>query len=165
PAHLAGSVDAAAAIKATDFLEVIGHYDHPVVFLADNPGVMAGTRAEREGILKWGGKMYKAERRLTNPKVEITMRKAFGFGSVGMAQNPFDNQTQSFCLPSVNMAAMPAEAGGRSAKLDPETQAQVERDQRSGPYRLANRLGSDDVIDPRDMRNAILNSFTLADNR
>ena len=32
PAYLAGSVDAAAAIKATDFLEVIGNYDHPVVF-------------------------------------------------------------------------------------------------------------------------------------
>ncbi len=165
PAHLAGSVDAAAAIKATDFLEVIGNYDHPVVFLADNPGVMAGTRAEREGILKWGGKMYKAERRLTNPKIEITMRKAFGFGSVVMAQNPFDNQTQSFSLPSVNMAAMPAEPGGRSAKLDPETQAQVEREQRSGPYRLANRLGSDDVIDPRDMRNAILDSLTLTESR
>ena len=165
PSYLAGSVDSAAAIKATDFLEVIGNYDHPVVFLADNPGVMAGTKAEREGILKWGGKMYKAERRLINPKVEITMRKAFGFGSVVMAQNPFDNQTQSFALPSVNMAAMPAEPGGRSAKLDAETQAQVERDQRSGPYRLANRLGSDDVIDPRDMRNAILNSLTLAENR
>lgn len=165
PAYLAGSVDAAAAIKATDFLEVIGNYDHPVVFLADNPGVMAGTKAEREGILKWGGKMYKAERRLSNPKIEITMRKAFGFGSVVMAQNPFDNQTQSFALPSVNMAAMPADAGGRSAKLDPETQAQVERDQRSGPYRLANRLGSDDVIDPRDMRNAILGALTLAENR
>ena len=165
PAYLAGSVDASAAIKATDFLEVIGNYDHPVVFLADNPGVMAGTKAEREGILKWGGKMYKAERRLTNPKIEITMRKAFGFGSVVMAQNPFDNQTQSFSLPSVNLAAMPADAGGRSAKLDPETQAQVDRDQRSGPYRLANRLGSDDVIDPRDMRNAILNSLMLAENR
>ena len=72
PAYLAGSVDAAAAIKATDFLEVIANYDHPVVFLADNPGVMAGTKAEQEGILKWGGKMYKAERRLTNPKIEIT---------------------------------------------------------------------------------------------
>ncbi|WP_420639070.1 acyl-CoA carboxylase subunit beta [Candidatus Poriferisocius sp.] len=165
PAHLAGSVDAAAAIKATDFLEMIGHYDHPVLFLADNPGVMAGTKAEREGILKWGGKMYRAERRLTNAKIEITMRKAFGFGSVVMAQNPFDRQTQSYALPSVNMAAMPAEAGGRSAKLDAETQAEVEQQQRSGPYRLANRLGSDDVIDPREMRNTILDALSLAENR
>ncbi len=165
PAYLAGSVDSAAAIKATDFLEVIGNYDHPVVFLADNPGVMAGTKAEKEGILKWGGKMYKAERRLKNAKIEITMRKAFGFGSVVMAQNPFDNQTQSFSLPSVNMAAMPAKSGGRSAKLDSETQAQVEREQRAGPYRLAGRLGSDDVIDPREMRNAILGALTLAENR
>ena len=63
------------------------------------------------------------------------------------------------------MAAMPAEAGGRSAKLDAETQAEVEQQQRSGPYRLANRLGSDDVIDPREMRNTILDALSLAENR
>ena len=67
------------------------------------------------------------------------------------------------------MAGMPADAGGRSAKLDAETHARIEREQRSGPYRLANRLanrlGSDDVIDPRDMRNAILGTLTPAENR
>ena len=50
-------------------------------------------------------------------------------------------------------------------KLDDETQAMVEAEQRSGPYRMANRMGVDDVIDPRDLRNAILNGLMLTEGR
>jgi acetyl-CoA carboxylase carboxyltransferase component len=165
PARYAGSVDTPAAIKAGDFLEMIGNFGHPVVFLADNPGVMAGTAAEQSGILKWGARMYRAERALENPKLQVTMRKAFGFGSVVMAQNPFDNQTVTYALPSVNMAAMPADTGGRSAKLDDETQAEIEAAQRSGPWKMANRMSCDEVIDPRQLRNALIDGLGLAEGR
>ncbi len=165
PAQLAGAIDSAAAIKATDFLEVVSPFGHPVVFLTDNPGVLAGSRAEREGILKWGGKMFQAERRLRSPKINILMRKGFGFGLVNMAATPFDGQTFTYALPSVNLAAMPARSGGQSAGLDEAAQRQVEEAQRLGPYPLANRLGVDEVIDPREIRNAVLNALVLAEGR
>jgi acetyl-CoA carboxylase carboxyltransferase component len=165
PAHLAGAIDSPAAIKAADFLEVVGHFGHPVVFLTDNPGVLAGSRAEREGILKWGGRMFQAERRLRAPKINILMRKGFGFGLVNMAATPFDRQTFTYALPSVNLAAMPARSGGQAAGLDEATQQRVEEAQRSGPYPLANRLGVDEVIDPREIRNAVLNALVLAEGR
>ncbi len=165
PARLAGAIDAAAAIKATDFLRVVGDFGHPVVFLTDNPGVLAGSRSEREGILKWGGRMFQAEHRLRAPKINILLRKGFGFGLVNMAATPFDHQTFTYALPSVNLAAMPADSGGRSAGLDEATQQQVEEAQRAGPYALANRLGVDAVIDPREIRNAILNALVLAEGR
>ena len=98
-------------------IETVGHFGHPVVFLADNPGVMAGTRAEREGILKWSGKMFRASRRIQAPKIHVTLRKAFGFGMVTMAGTPFDHQTISYSLPGVNLASMPATSGGKAAKL------------------------------------------------
>jgi acetyl-CoA carboxylase carboxyltransferase component len=88
PAVRAGAVDSAAAIKATDFIETIGSFGLPAIFLADNPGVMAGTKAEREGILKWAGKMFKAQRRLENPKIHVTLRKSFGFGASSMGTIP-----------------------------------------------------------------------------
>jgi acetyl-CoA carboxylase carboxyltransferase component len=157
-----GSVDSAAAIKAMDFLDTVGGFGLPVIFLADNPGVMAGTRAEREGILKWAGKMFKAERRLSVPKIHVTLRKAFGFGSTTMAHNPFDGQTLHFSFPVLTMSSMPARPGGESAKLDAETQARVEREQRSGPWRMASGMGTDEVIDPRELRNALLHALTLA---
>jgi len=165
PAQLAGAIDSAAAIKATDFLEVVGSFGHPVVFLTDNPGVLAGSRAEREGILKWGGKMFQAERGLRAPKINILMRKGFGFGLVNMAATPFDRQTFTYALPSVNLAAMPARSGGESAGLDEASQQQVEEAQRAGPYTLANRLGVDAIIDPREIRNAVLGALVLAEGR
>ena len=165
PSFRAGAMDSAASIKALDFLEIARHFGHPVIFLADNPGVMAGTRAEREGILKWAGKMFKMERSLPNAKIHVTLRKAFGFGMVTIAGTPFDHQTISYSLPGVNLAAMPAESGGKAAKLDAEAQREAEEAQQAGPYRLANGLGVDDVIDPRDLRNALLDGLLLAEGR
>jgi len=161
----AGAMDSAASIKAMDFLENVANFHHPVIFLADNPGVMAGTKAEREGILKWGGKMFRAERRIRAPKLHVTLRKAFGFGMVTMSGTPFDNQTLSFSLPGVNLAAMPAGSGGRAANLSGEEQRKAEDAQQAGPYRMANGMGVDDVIDPRDLRNTLLNGLLLAEGR
>ncbi len=165
PAVRAGSVDSAAAIKATDFLETAGNFQLPVIFLADNPGVMAGTRAEREGILKWAGKMFKAQRRLRSPKLHVTLRKSFGFGSSTMAQNPFDGQTLSYGFPAITLSSMPAGSGGRSAKLDAETQVRVEQAQKAGPWGMAAGMGYDDILDPRELRNALLHGLALAAER
>ena len=85
--------------------------------------------------------MFKAERRLRVPKIHVTLRKAFGFGSTTMAHNPFDGQTLHFSFPVLTMSAMPARPGGESAKLDAETQARVEREQKAGPWRMARRHG------------------------
>ena len=109
--------------------------------------------------------MFQAERRMRNPKINVLIRKGFGFGLVNMAATPFDRQTMTFALPSVNLAAMPAERGGRSAGLDEETQRRVEQAQRAGPYQLANGLGVDEVIDPRELRNALLAALTLVEGR
>ena len=165
PAVRAGAVDSPAAIKAMDFIATADAFGLPLVFLADNPGVMAGTQAERDGILKWGGKMFKAQRRARVPKLHVTMRKSFGFGATTMGQNPFDHQTLSFAFPGVTMDAMPAVSGGRSAKLDEATQAKVEAKQRSGPWGMAAGLTYDDVIDPRELRNALIAGLDLLETR
>lgn len=165
PSVRAGAVDAPAAIKATGFLDTLGAFALPAVFLADNPGVMAGTKSERDGILKWAGQMFKAQRRLRSPKLHVTLRKSFGFGASTMAQNPFDLQTLSLAFPGVTMDAMPADSGGRSARLDDATQARVEQKQRGGPWGMAAGLTYDDVIDPRELRNALIAGLGLLEGR
>jgi acetyl-CoA carboxylase carboxyltransferase component len=165
PARQAGALDAAAAIKATDLIETADVFGQPVLFLLDNPGVLAGSHAERGGVLKWGGRMYLAGRRLRTPKISVLLRKGFGFGLVTMAHMPHDRQTLTFALPSANIATMPAQSGGRTANLDDETRARIERAQRGGPYGLADRLGVDEVVDPRELRNALISGFALAENR
>lgn len=165
PSVRAGTIDRPAAVKGAEFLDTVGAFGLPVVFLADNPGVLAGTAAERDGVLKWAGRMFRAERRLTGPKVHVTLRKAFGFGSTLMGHNPFDHQTVTLAFPNVTMAAMPAGPGGASAGLDDEAQAEVDAAQAAGVWRMAASMGIDEVIDPRDLRNAVLSALTLASNR
>ena len=126
---------------------------------------MAGTKAEKSGILKWAGKMFLAQRRLKVPKLHVTMRKAFGFGASTMAQNPFDHQTLTYALPVSNVSSMPAGAGGRSANLDAETQARVEAEQSSGPWGGAAGMGYDEIIDPRELRNALIDGLDLLEGR
>ena len=165
PSVRSGSVDSAAAIKGMDFIETANAFHLPLVFFADNPGVLAGTKAEREGILKWGGKMFLAQHRATVPKLHVTFRKAFGFGSTVMAQNPCDDQTLVVSLPGVTMGAMPAASGGRSAKLDDDTQQEVEARQEAGPWEMAAAMTYDEVIDPREIRNVLISGLELAAGR
>jgi acetyl-CoA carboxylase carboxyltransferase component len=165
PARRAGALDAAAAIKATELIETADTFGQPVIFLLDNPGVLAGSQAERSGVLKWGGKMYLAGRRLRSPKISVLIRKGFGFGLVTMAHMPHDRQTLTLALPSANIASMPAQSGGRTANLDDETRSKIEQAQRGGPYGLADRLGIDEVVDPRELRNALINGLLVTSSR
>ena len=165
PSVRTGTLDTAAAEKGARFLEVVGSFHLPAVFLADNPGVLAGTRAERAGALRAGARMFAAQHRLASPKLSVTLRKAFGFGSSIMAMNPFDAQTVSLAFPGVTLGAMPAAGGGAASKADAETQTAFDRTEQAGPWRIASTLGFDDVIDPRELRNALLRALALARTR
>jgi acetyl-CoA carboxylase carboxyltransferase component len=165
PSVRSGAVDSAAAIKAADFIERVGAFGLPFLFLADNPGVMAGTAAERSGILKWAGRMFQAQRRLRSPKIHVSLRKAFGFGTSIMAQNPFDRQTLTLAFPTVTLGAMPAESGSDAAKLDAAERERVIREQSAGAWKMAERFGFDDIIDPRELRNSVLSGLDLLAGR
>jgi acetyl-CoA carboxylase carboxyltransferase component len=165
PKVLAGSIDVAAANKAARFIEIAGAFHFPVVFLADNPGVMGGSVSEKAGILRAGGRMFAAQHRLRVPKFHITVRKAFGFGSSVMGMNPYDSQTVSLAFPGVMLGGIPAEVGGRTAREDDQTRRELVNAEASGPWRAAGMLAYDDVIDPRQLRNALLAGLRTAGGR
>jgi acetyl-CoA carboxylase carboxyltransferase component len=58
PSVMAGTIDSDAADKAAHFLDVAGAFGLPCLFLADNPGVLAGTTAERQGILRHAARLF-----------------------------------------------------------------------------------------------------------
>ncbi|HQX79514.1 MAG TPA: carboxyl transferase domain-containing protein [Steroidobacteraceae bacterium] len=165
PGVNAGAVDAAAADKAAHFLDVANAFHLPVVFLTDNPGVMAGTAAEKSGALRHAARMFVAQHRLQVPKLHVTLRKAFGFGSSIMAMNPFDGQTLSLAFPAITLGSMPAASGAAAAKLDEATRERIAAEQAGGAFHVADRLAYDDVIDPRELRNALLQGLKLAEGR
>jgi acetyl-CoA carboxylase carboxyltransferase component len=165
PLVQAGAIDREAADKGAHFLEVAGAFHLPVVFLADNPGVMAGSAAERSGALRAAARLFSAQAKLRSPKLHVTLRKAFGFGSSIMAMNPFDRQTLTLALPGATLGAMPATGGGSAARADAELQQRLQTSETSGPYATADTMGYDEVIDPRELRNALLGAVRLTSRR
>ncbi|MGH8982885.1 MAG: acyl-CoA carboxylase subunit beta [Acidimicrobiia bacterium] len=165
PAVKAGAIDADAADKAARFLEVADAFHLPAVFLADNPGVLAGTAAERSGILRHAARMFAAQARLRSPKLHVTLRKAYGFGSSLMAMNPFDRQTTTLAFPGARLGAMPAESGADAARLEADTRELLAHAELGGAYSAADTMSYDDVIDPRELRNALLDALRLTSVR
>ncbi len=165
PKVMAGSVDANAADKAAHFITVADSFHLPLLFLADNPGVMPGSRSEQQGILRSGARMFAAQTLATTPKFQVTLRKAYGFGSMVMAMVGFDRQTATYAYPGVTLGAMGAKASGRAMKADEELADQLRRAELDASYRSAQSLGMDELIDPRETRNVLLRALELALSR
>ncbi|MEO6122307.1 MAG: carboxyl transferase domain-containing protein [Ilumatobacteraceae bacterium] len=152
----AGAIDAPAAAKAARFIDWTGSFHLPLLFLADTPGVLPGLASERAGILRAAGAMYAAQRRHPGPKLHVTLRKAFGFGSSVMAHNPFDHQTAVFALPTATVGAMPASGAASASHADAATTDALGASQLSGVWRMADGLTYDDVIAPIEVRDRLI---------
>lgn len=165
PRVMAGSITADAADKAAHFITVADSFHLPLVFLSDNPGVMPGSASERAGILRKGARMYAAQTQATSPKFEVTLRKAYGFGSMVMGMIPFDGQSGVFAFPGATMGAMGAAAMSRSRGSDADESAMLSRHETEASYRSAQTFGFDELIDPREIRNVLLHSLERALHR
>lgn len=165
PAINAGSIDATAAQKAEQFINTANARGLPLVFLADTPGVMPGSASEQTGMLRHAARMFAAQHAARVPKLHVTLRKAFGFGSSIMAMNPFDKQTLSIAFPAITLGAMPAASGSEAAGLDAEAAAKALAEQTASAWHLSGKLAYDEIIDPRELRNALLAGLRLASNR
>ena len=121
PRVRAGAIDVAAAEKAARFIQFADAFHLPLLLVADNPGVLPGSASERAGILRAAARMFAAQHAFQGPKLHLTVRKAFGFGSSVMGMNAFDRQTVSLALPGVTIGGIPAAVGGATAKEDEST--------------------------------------------
>ena len=165
PAVIAGSIDTDAADKAAHFIQVCDSFHLPLVFLADNPGVLAGLASERTGVLRAGARMFAAQTRARTVKIHITLRKAYGFGSSVMAMNPYDEQTFSYGFPGATLGAMGSASAGNAVGADDQTRADLQQAENESSYRSANGLSFDDLIDPRDLRNKVLAALAASARR
>ncbi len=162
PSVLAGSIDADAADKAAHFITVADSFHLPLVFLADNPGMLPGRDSERAGVLRAGARMFAAQTQATSPKLHLTLRKAYGFGSMVMSLVGFDNQSATFAYPGVTLGAMGANAMSRATNADADEAAMLRDAELQASYRSAANLGFDELIDPRETRNVLVDALHTA---
>jgi acetyl-CoA carboxylase carboxyltransferase component len=159
PQVLAGSIDAAAADKAAHFITVADSFHLPIVFLADNPGMLPGSRSERSGVLRAGARMFAAQTAATTLKLHLTLRKAYGFGSMVMSLLGFDQQVATFAYPGATMGAMSAAALSSATHAGEDLSAKLRNAELQASYRSAEHMGFDELIDPRETREALLASL------
>lgn len=159
PKVMAGAIDADAADKAAHFIMVADSFHLPIVFLADNPGMLCGSVSERAGILRAGARMYAAQTTASTIKLHLTLRKAYGFGSMVMSLLGFDGQAATFGWPGATMGAMSAAALTRAAKADADLSAQLAEAELQASFNSAENLGFDELIDPRETRDALLTAL------
>jgi methylmalonyl-CoA decarboxylase subunit alpha len=162
PRVMAGAVDVDGADKAARFITVADSFHLPLVFLADNPGVMPGRASEKKGILRSGARMFAAQMGATSPKLQVTLRKAYGFGSMVMSMIGFDGQSSVFAYPGSTMGAMGAAAMGRATGADEDATERMRQTELEASYRSAGALGFDELIDPRETRNVLLHALERA---
>ncbi len=165
PAVKGGSIDSDGADKGARFLQIADAFHLPVLNLCDNPGVLAGSDAERAAILRHGGRMFAAQVGLQTIKFHVTLRKAYGFGGCIMGMLGFNNHSASYAFPGATLGAMPAAGSSKATRADEDTTVLLRQAELESSYRSAQGLGFDDLIDPRELRNVLLAGLEFALDR
>jgi methylmalonyl-CoA decarboxylase subunit alpha len=109
PKWLGGVLFVDSADKAARFIWLCDAFGIPLVFLADVPGFMIGTKVERQGIIRAGAKMISAVSEATVPKISVIVRKAYGAGLYAMCGPAFEPDA-CIALPTASVAVMGPQA-------------------------------------------------------
>jgi acetyl-CoA carboxylase carboxyltransferase component len=109
PKHKGGVLFVDSADKAARFIWLCDAFGIPLLYLADVPGFMIGTKVEREGIIRAGAKMIMAVSEATVPKLCVVVRKAYGAGLYAFCGPAFEPDA-TIALPQAMIAVMGPEA-------------------------------------------------------
>jgi acetyl-CoA carboxylase carboxyltransferase component len=109
PKWLGGVLFVDSADKAARFIQLCDAFNIPLLYLADVPGFMIGTKVERQGIIRAGAKMIAAVSEATVPKISVVVRKAYGAGLYAMCGPAFEPDA-CLALPSASIAVMGPQA-------------------------------------------------------
>jgi methylmalonyl-CoA decarboxylase subunit alpha len=109
PKYKGGVLFVDSADKASRFIWLCDAFNIPLLYLADVPGFMIGTKVERAGIIRAGAKMVSAVSEATVPRISVVVRKAYGAGLYAMSGPGFGPDV-TLALPQAMIAVMGPEA-------------------------------------------------------
>ena len=170
PKHKGGVLFVDSADKGARFIWLCDAFNIPLLYLADVPGFMIGTKVERAGIIRAGAKMISAVSEATVPKISVIVRKAYGAGLYAMS-GPGFSPDATLALPQAMIAVMGPEAAVNAVyynkiqelpeaeraayvqKLREEYRADVDI------YHLAAELIVDDIVPGERLRDELVRRF------
>lgn len=166
-----------SADKGARFIQLCDAFSIPLLFLADVPGFMIGTKVERAGIIRHGAKLIAAMSEATVPKISVIVRKAYGAGLYAMAGPAFEPDC-CIALPTAQIAVMGPEAAVNavySNKInqieDPKEkiayvkEKQEEYKEHIDIYKLASEMIVDDIVPGSELREVLKNRFEVYETK
>ncbi|MEM7407999.1 MAG: carboxyl transferase domain-containing protein [Pseudomonadota bacterium] len=173
PMIYAGAMDADAARKQIHFMELCDTFHLPIVFFVDVPGFMVGLNAEEAGTLREGMRVVYTAGQLKVPTLTLVIRKCYGMA--GMATCNKNDIDLKLAWPTGEWGSLPVEGGVAAAfrreieaAPDPKArEAELEARMRAyaSPFRTAEALAVEEIIDPRETRPMLCEYIALAEHR
>jgi acetyl-CoA carboxylase carboxyltransferase component len=174
PLRNAGAMGPDGCDKCVSFIVLCDSFNIPLIFLHDTPGFLVGLAAERK---RMPGKIINFIHALsyaTVPRVSVVIRKSYGMANCNMGGAGM-GMDFVFAWPTADISFMGPEVAANvvygpkiAAADDPEAvraKAVQELKLASAPWRAAGLNLLDDVIDPRDTREVVIRSLSLAGGR
>jgi methylmalonyl-CoA decarboxylase subunit alpha len=161
-----------SADKAARFIWLCDAFNLPILYLADVPGFMIGTKVERAGIIRAGAKMVQAVSEATVPRISVIVRKAYGAGLYAMGGPGFAPDA-TLALPQAMIAVMGPEAAVNAVFFNkiqqrPEAERPAYVAELRDEYRadidvvkLASELAIDAIVPAGRLRTELLKRFAL----
>jgi acetyl-CoA carboxylase carboxyltransferase component len=165
-----------SADKAARFIWLCNAFNIPLVYLADVPGFMVGTKVERAGIIRHGAKMVFATSQATVPKISVVVRKCYGAGLYAMCGPAFEPDA-ALALPQGQVAIMGPEPavnavyynkimelpeGERAAYVQQKRHEYV---QDVDIYKLASEMLIDGIIAGSELRGELIKRLAYAESK
>jgi len=177
PKWLGGVLFVDSADKAARFIWLCDAFNVPLLYLADVPGFMIGTKVERQGIIRAGAKMIAAVSEANVPKLCVVVRKAYGAGLYAMCGPAFEPDA-TIALPTASIAVMGPQAAVNAVFYNKiqEIPAGPERDAKVAALReeykadidilkLASELIVDAIVPGERLRAEIITRLARATGR
>jgi acetyl-CoA carboxylase carboxyltransferase component len=146
-------------------------FNIPLVTFLDVPGFLPGVGQEHGGIIRHGAKLLYAYCNATVPRISLILRKAYGGAYIVMDSQSIGADL-TYAWPTNEIAVMGAEGAANvifrrqiAEAEDPDAvRARMVKEYRAElmhPYYAAERGLVDDVIDPAETREVLIESLAM----
>ncbi|ADH99748.1 acyl-CoA carboxylase subunit beta [Salisediminibacterium selenitireducens] len=171
PKVMAGGLDIDSSDKISRFIRFCDSFEIPIVTFEDVTGFFPGVKQEHGGIIRHGAKILYAYSEATVPKITVITRKAYGGAYVALNSKSIGADLV-FAWPNAEIAVMGPHGAANIifakdiAEADDPEKMRAEkidlyREKFANPYIAAANGMVDDVIDPRETRIRLINSFDM----
>ncbi len=175
PKFLAGGLDIDSSDKAARFIRFCDSFNIPLITFEDVTGFFPGIKQEHGGIIRHGAKILYAYSEATVPKITVITRKAYGGAYVALNSKSIGADLV-YAWPNAEIAVMGPEGAANiifareiNESDDPEATRKEKideyREKFANPYVAAGLGMVDDVIDPRETRQKLIQALDILQNK